>query len=151
MIAIEVIDYFVKELTPVLLDLLKLVIVYPFTFFAENFYLFYINLFVCLIFSRKEKRKEIIESITNIFKQQLELFLIIIKFKPDLIQSVALKPILYTSIISKVFRKQKMIFCVVGLGYVFISKKISSKILIPFGLAERIPFTFSKTKKSNIL
>ena len=55
--------------------------------------------------------------------------MIIIKFKPDLIQSVALKPILYTSIISKVFRKQKMIFCVVGLGYVFISKKISSKIL----------------------
>ena len=37
----------------------------------------------------------------------IKLFLIIIKFKPDLIQSVALKPILYTSIISKVFRKQK--------------------------------------------
>ncbi len=59
----------------------------------------------------------------------IQLFLIIIKFKPDLIQSVALKPILYTSIISKIFRKQKMIFCVVGLGYVFISKKLSSKIL----------------------
>ncbi len=59
----------------------------------------------------------------------IKLFLIIIKFKPDLIQSVALKPILYTSIISKIFKKSKMLFCVVGLGYIFISKKISSKIL----------------------
>ncbi len=59
----------------------------------------------------------------------IKLYLIIIKFKPDLIQSVALKPILYTSIISKIFKKSKMIFCVVGLGYIFISKKISSKIL----------------------
>ncbi len=59
----------------------------------------------------------------------IKLFLIIIKFKPDLIQSVALKPILYTSIISKIFKKSKMIFCVVGLGYIFISKKLSSKIL----------------------
>ena len=59
----------------------------------------------------------------------IKLLLIIIKFKPDLIQSVALKPILYTSILSRVFSKPKMIFCVVGLGYIFISKKISSRFL----------------------
>ena len=80
----------------------------------------------------KTKHIEIIRGSINPLRELfciIKLFLIIIKFKPDLIQSVALKPILYTSIISKVFRKQKMIFCVVGLGYVFISKKISSKIL----------------------
>ncbi len=59
----------------------------------------------------------------------VKLCMIIIKFKPDLIQSIALKPILYTSIISKLFGKPKMIFCVVGLGYIFISEKKSSKIL----------------------
>ena len=59
----------------------------------------------------------------------IKLCMIIIKFKPDLIQSFALKPILYTSIISKLFRKLRMIFCVVGLGYIFISEKKSSKIL----------------------
>ena len=59
----------------------------------------------------------------------IKLYITIIRYNPDLIQSIALKPILYISLISKLFRKPKMIFCVVGLGYIFISKKISSKIL----------------------
>ena len=52
---------------------------------------------------------------------------IILKFKPDIIQSIALKPILYTSIISLFFRKTKFILCIVGLGYLFIDKKITTK------------------------
>ena len=56
-------------------------------------------------------------------------FLLIFKnFKPDIIQSIALKPILYSSVLSFLFaKKTKMIFCVVGLGYLFINKNISTK------------------------
>ncbi len=54
---------------------------------------------------------------------------IILKFKPDIIQSIALKPILYTSIISLFFRKTKFILCIVGLGYLFIDKKKTTKII----------------------
>ncbi len=58
-------------------------------------------------------------------------FLLIFKnFKPDIIQSIALKPILYSSVLSFLFaKKTKMIFCVVGLGYLFINKNISTKFI----------------------
>ncbi len=48
--------------------------------------------------------------------------------KPDIIQSIALKPILYTSIISGILcKKIKLIFCVVGLGYLFLNKKLVTR------------------------
>ncbi len=50
-------------------------------------------------------------------------------YKPDIIQSVALKPILYTSIISLFLKKTQLILCVVGLGYLFINKTFKTKIL----------------------
>ena len=50
--------------------------------------------------------------------------------KPDIIQCIALKPILYTSIISKFINKKvRMIFCVVGLGYLFLNKKLMTTFL----------------------
>ncbi len=59
----------------------------------------------------------------------IKLISIIVSFKPDFIQCIALKPILYMSIISKFLRKSKMIFCVVGLGYLFIDTKKTTEIL----------------------
>ena len=68
----------------------------------------------------------------NFFSNLLSLFFflkIIFKEKPDIIQSIALKPILYTSLISKLFTKTNFIFCVVGLGYLFLSKAIRLKLV----------------------
>jgi glycosyltransferase involved in cell wall biosynthesis len=60
----------------------------------------------------------------------IRFFLIVLGYKPDLIQSIALKPILYTSIISPFIKnKTKIILCVVGLGYIFITKNFFAKIL----------------------
>ena len=53
----------------------------------------------------------------------LKLVTIIFKFKPNIIQANALKPILYISLISNFLsKKTKIILCVVGLGYLFIKK-----------------------------
>jgi len=53
----------------------------------------------------------------------LKLITIIFKYKPNIIQANALKPILYISLISNFLsRKTKIILCVVGLGYLFIKK-----------------------------
>ncbi len=68
----------------------------------------------------------------NPFKELICLFklvLIVFKFKPNLIQSIALKPILYTSIISILFRKPKLVLCIVGLGYLFINKTFYARII----------------------
>ena len=54
---------------------------------------------------------------------------VLIISKPDLIQSIALKPILYTCLGSLFFRKIKKIYAVVGLGYLFINKSIKVKII----------------------
>lgn len=60
------------------------------------------------------------------FLKIIQFLSIIIKFKPDIIQATALKPILYLSLISfLVKRKTKIILCVVGLGYLFIKKKLN--------------------------
>ena len=51
-------------------------------------------------------------------------------FKPDIIQCIALKPILITVISSFFFSKKiKIINCVVGLGFLFINKSFFSKII----------------------
>ncbi len=59
----------------------------------------------------------------------LHFCVIIFSYKPDLIQSFALKPILYSALISKFVRKTKIIMCVVGLGYLFINKKTKTKVI----------------------
>ena len=60
----------------------------------------------------------------------LKLAVIIFKYKPNIIQANALKPILYISLISYFLsKKTKIILCVVGLGYLFIEKN-KKKFLI---------------------
>ncbi len=89
----------------------------------------------------------------------LELVLIVFKFKPNLIQSTALKPILYTSIISFFFRRPKLVLCIVGLGYLFINKTFSSRIikslylfLIKFFLRKKgVRFVFQNANDKKII
>ena len=51
-------------------------------------------------------------------------------FKPDIIQCIALKPIILTTLASIFFNKRvKIICCVVGLGYLFINKGLISLII----------------------
>ncbi len=68
----------------------------------------------------------------NFFSNLLTLIFflkIIFKEKPDIIQCIALKPILFASLISRLFTKTSFIFCVVGLGYLFLSKRKLDKII----------------------
>ncbi len=73
----------------------------------------------------------------NIFKEILalkELYLVYKKFKPDIVHQVALKPIVYGTIIARILKVPKIINALAGLGFVFTEfKKINSfklKILI---------------------
>lgn len=68
----------------------------------------------------------------NIFseiKSILQLYLIINKINPDLIHAVAIKPIIYTSIIKFFKRKLVVINSFTGLGYIFTSNEIKTLIL----------------------
>ena len=77
--------------------------------------------------SWKFDRKSInpISNLLGIFS----LIKIINEVKPEIIKSFALKPILYAQILSIFFRKIKYINCVVGLGYLFLAKNLSTKIV----------------------
>ncbi len=55
--------------------------------------------------------------------------IIIFSYKPDIIQSIALKPILYSTLISKLLKDTKIILCVVGLGYLFINENFMTKFI----------------------
>ena len=60
----------------------------------------------------------------------LKLAVIIFKYKPNIIQANALKPILYISLISCFLSKKiKIILCVVGLGYLFIEKNKKKNLI----------------------
>ncbi len=65
-------------------------------------------------------------------------------FKPDILHNVALKPILYGSFIGKITKIPKIINAIAGLGYVFTSHTLKSRIirtiLLPF-----LKFSLKKT------
>ena len=86
-----------------------------------------------------------INPITNFFLI-VNLFYVIRKEKPDIIQSNALKPILYSALISRFFKNIRFIYCVVGLGYLFLKKSLSNNVIrkIYFFLIK----TLIKKKKS---
>ena len=86
-----------------------------------------------------------INPITNFFLI-VNLFYVIRKEKPDIIQSNALKPILYSALISRFFKNIRFIYCVVGLGYLFLKKSLSNNVIrkIYFFLLK----TLIKKKKS---
>ncbi|MGI9214099.1 MAG: glycosyltransferase [Gammaproteobacteria bacterium] len=58
----------------------------------------------------------------NVFKEILalkELYLVYKKFKPDIVHQVALKPIVYGTIIARILKVPKIINALAGLGFVF--------------------------------
>ena len=85
-----------------------------------------------------------INPITN-FLLVVKLYNIIRKEKPEIIQSNALKPILYIALISRFFKNISFIYCVVGLGYLFLKKNLKNNIIrkVYFFLLK----TFIKKKK----
>ena len=85
-----------------------------------------------------------INPITN-FLLVVKLYSIIRKEKPEIIQSNALKPILYIALISRFFKNISFIYCVVGLGYLFLKKNLTNNIIrkVYFFLLK----TFIKKKK----
>ena len=78
---------------------------------------------VNLNFSRKS-----VNPISNL-STLIKLFFITVKYKPDIIQCFALKPILYCVIANFFLKKDtKIICCVVGMGYLIINKNFFAKI-----------------------
>jgi len=61
-----------------------------------------------------------------------EVFSTISDFKPDIIHSVAIKPVVYSAIVSKWYPTGANVCALGGLGYIFSSTKISARLLRPF-------------------
>ena len=69
------------------------------------------------------------------------------QFRPDIIHSVAMKPVIYSSIASLFSGISNRIFALAGLGFVFTSSKRSAKIIRPFlEIAFKLLFKGNKTK-----
>jgi len=77
-----------------------------------------------LVRSSKNPFKELI-AIKNIISA-------IIQFRPNVIHSIAMKPVIYSSIASLFTGFGNRIFALAGLGYIFSSNKIWMKLLRPF-------------------
>ena len=60
-----------------------------------------------------------------------DIFIAIRSFKPGLIHSVSLKPVLYTALTTKFYGVAARVFALGGLGFVFSSQKSLAKILRP--------------------
>jgi len=69
------------------------------------------------------------------------------QFRPDIIHSVAMKPVIYSSIASLFTGLDNRIFALAGLGFVFTSNKRSAKLMRPFlEIAFRLLFKGNKTR-----
>jgi len=69
------------------------------------------------------------------------------QFRPDIIHSVAMKPVIYSSIASLFTGLDNRIFALAGLGFVFTSNTRSAKIIKPFlEFAFRLLFKGCKTR-----
>ncbi len=68
-------------------------------------------------------------SFISAFRSLKQLLFIVKNNKPDLIYAVAIKPVIYASIVSRILRIKNTIYAMGGLGYSFSSKKISAQIL----------------------
>ena len=123
------------------------------------------NFDVALASNLSAKREEIIKirnlksfnwtmkrGTTNIFSNCINLFklwVIFIKFKPDIINSVGLQPILYSSLILKFYKNISHTANFAGLGYLFISKK-KSVLIIRYLITKILKFTLVN-KKTKII
>jgi glycosyltransferase involved in cell wall biosynthesis len=79
-----------------------------------------------------------------------EIFLTLLKFAPDVIHSVALKPVIYSSFASKLVFLKSRVFALGGLGFIFSSEKILARMLRPF-IVLVLKFTFSGNKSRLII
>lgn len=76
-----------------------------------------------------------------------QIFIALKRIKPDLVHAVALKPILYTSISSKISGLTCRVFSIAGLGFIFSSEKLLARILRPFiVLSFQLALTGKKTR-----
>jgi len=67
----------------------------------------------------------------NEIKSLWFVFITIKKFKPDIVHSVALKPIIYASIACRCLFIKRRVFALTGVGFVFSSDKMKAKFLRP--------------------
>ena len=81
-------------------------------------------------------------------KKIMTFFILLKRIKPDILQSIALKPIMYACLSSIFFPKIIRIHCIVGLGYLFINKGI--KLLVIKFIVEKI-FKLFFNKKNNLI
>jgi glycosyltransferase involved in cell wall biosynthesis len=57
------------------------------------------------------------------------------RFRPDLIHAVALKPVLYASLASRIVGPRRRVFALGGLGFVFASRRLLARLLRPLVIA----------------
>ncbi len=75
-------------------------------------------------------------------KAFFQLFSVFIKFSPSIIHAVALKPVIYSSLASKLIFLKSRVFAVGGLGFIFSSSKTLARFLRPI-VAILLKFAFT--------
>ena len=75
-------------------------------------------------------------------KAFFQLFSVFIKFSPSIIHAVALKPVIYSSLASKLIFLKSRVFALGGLGFIFSSSKTLARILRPI-VAILLKFAFT--------
>ena len=68
----------------------------------------------------------------NHIKTIIQISRIIKLFKPDLIHAVAIKPVIFSSLVTKFQNLESRVFALGGLGFIFSSNKILARFLRPF-------------------
>mgnify|MGYP006162684721 CR=1 FL=1 len=79
-----------------------------------------------------------------------EILMTLLRFSPNLIHAVALKPVIYSSFASKLVFLKSRVFALGGLGFIFSSQKVLAKILRPF-IILLLRFAFSGRKSRLII
>ena len=83
------------------------------------------------------------------FRAFFEVVKTLLRFSPDLIHAVALKPVIYSSFASKLVFLKSKVFALGGLGFIFSSQKFLARILRPF-IIILLKFSFSG-KRSRLI
>ena len=79
-----------------------------------------------------------------------EILVTLLKFAPDVLHAVALKPVIYASFASKLVFLKSRVFALGGLGFIFSSDKVLAKLLRPL-IVMVLKFTFSGNKSRLII
>lgn len=80
-------------------------------------------------------------------RAMLGLVLAVRRFRPDLIHAVALKPVLYASLASRLVGPTRRVFALGGLGFVFASQRFTARLLRPLVIGTlRLGLAGAKTR-----